>query len=145
MLSASWERAAKPGTPPTLGILIHLLGATSLQNWVFADHQKQRLFILFVLNQNKQLCIDCCFLFYLKRGVWCFPLPSGLSTLPPDIGSSRLAEGPAVPAPLLQQYVHSSALTWERTGTSPGAGVHYGHAGSSEGSQPLGLLCMWLF
>lgn len=52
-----------------------------------------------------------------------------------DIGSRKLAEGPAV---LPHRCSACSALTRERMGRSPGASVHYGHTGSREGPRPWG-------
>lgn len=67
----------------------------------------------------------------LSPAIW--PVHPSLS----DIGSSKLAEGPAV-LPLCCRAC--SALTCEQTGRSPGASVHYGHRGAVR-AQPLGACC----
>lgn len=84
MLSASWERAAKPGTPPTTGdphppAGRHLSSSSELG---VCWPSKATTFYSVCTEPKQTTVYRLLFSFYSKRGIGVLSLPSGLSTLP---------------------------------------------------------------
>lgn len=150
MLSASWERAAKPGAPPPaagapdpsagrhlsspeLGVCL-TIKATTFYSVCTEPKQTTVYRLLFS------------FLFEMRHfSVLCPVIRPVYSPFPPTMAPAdwpKMPPPPPSPSPS-PQHLHGSTPTCEGMGTRPGASVHHGHMGSSVG--PWGLLCMRLF
>lgn len=128
MLSASWERAAKPGAPPATGAPHPPAGrplSSSSELGVCLTIKATTFYS--VCTEPKQTTVYrllFSFLFEMRRFGVLSPATWPVSRPPPDSGSSTPAGGPAAAAPA------QLAPTCGGVGTRPGASVHQGHAGA---------------
>lgn len=144
MLSASWERAAKPGAPPTTGAPNSPAGrhlSSSSELGVCLTIKATTFYS--VCTEPKQTTVYrllFSFLFEMRRfgvlspAIWPVHLPFSQPMAPAD-----WPEGPPPPPQQQQQHLHGSTPTCEGMGMRPGARVHHGHMGSSVG--PQGACC----
>lgn len=141
MLSASWERAAKPGAPPTTGAPHPPAGrqlSSSSELGVCLTIKATTFYS--VCTEPKQTTVYrllFSFLFEMRRfGV--LSLPRGLSpVLPPTVAPAHRPEVPPQPHP------HSSRRPVEEWGR--GQELVSTRATREQCGPSGGLLCMWLF
>lgn len=143
MLSASWERATKPGAPPATGAPNPPAGRHLSSSELGVCLTIKATTFYSVCTEPKQTTVYrllLSFLFEMRRfGVLSPVIRPVHPPFPPTMAPADWPKIPPPPPPQQQQHLHGSAPTCEGMGTRPAASVHHGHTGSSVG--PQGACC----